>query len=56
MIVASQTNDTPAKKKKFYQVLYIQVLIAIIIGSLLGYFYPSLGERMKPLVMDLLPS
>ncbi len=29
--------------------LYIQVLIAIVIGALLGYFYPSLGQDMQPL-------
>lgn len=37
------------KKKKFYQVLYIQVLVAITIGALLGYFSPTTGEMMKPL-------
>ncbi|SFH88555.1 dicarboxylate/amino acid:cation symporter [Halpernia frigidisoli] len=35
------------QKKKFYQELYIQVLIAIILGILLGKFYPELGEKMK---------
>jgi aerobic C4-dicarboxylate transport protein len=29
--------------------LYIQVLIAVTIGILLGYFYPAVGESMKPL-------
>jgi aerobic C4-dicarboxylate transport protein len=29
--------------------LYFQVLVAIVIGILLGYFYPALGEQMKPL-------
>lgn len=29
--------------------LYVQVLIAIAIGILLGHFYPSLGVDMKPL-------
>ncbi len=36
-------------KKKFYQVLYFQVLVAIAIGVLLGYFYPDAGTAMKPL-------
>ncbi|HEY1043344.1 MAG TPA: dicarboxylate/amino acid:cation symporter, partial [Telluria sp.] len=36
-------------KKPFYRVLYIQVLFAIFIGVMLGAFYPSLGEAMKPL-------
>ncbi len=28
--------------------LYIQVLIAILIGGLLGYFWPDLGTRLQP--------
>lgn len=36
-------------KKNFYQYLYVQVLFAITLGILLGHFYPSLGEAMKPL-------
>jgi len=29
--------------------LYIQVLIAIVLGILLGHFYPALGSAMQPL-------
>jgi aerobic C4-dicarboxylate transport protein len=36
-------------QKKFYQSLYLQVLTAIVIGVLLGFFYPQTGEAMKPL-------
>src|SRR5580693_2546778 len=36
-------------KKPLYKVLYVQVLFAICCGVLLGYFYPSSGEAMKPL-------
>jgi aerobic C4-dicarboxylate transport protein len=35
--------------KKRYQQLYFQVLAAILIGILLGYFYPETGVAMKPL-------
>jgi len=35
--------------KKIYQHLYVQVLTAIVIGILLGYFQPKLGEQMQPL-------
>ncbi|WP_342742229.1 cation:dicarboxylate symporter family transporter, partial [Wohlfahrtiimonas larvae] len=28
--------------------LYVQVIIAIIVGVLLGHFYPELGEKMYP--------
>ena len=34
---------------RWYQHLYVQVLAAILIGVLLGHFYPSIGEAMKPL-------
>ncbi len=36
-------------KKPLYKSLYFQVICAIVIGVLLGYFYPSTGESMKPL-------
>lgn len=39
----------PSKPKKFYKILYVQVIIAIVIGISLGYFYPETGEMMKPL-------
>ncbi len=35
--------------KPFYKSLYLQVIAAVIIGVLLGYFYPKVGESMKPL-------
>lgn len=36
-------------RKKWYRHLYLQVLVAVIIGILLGYFEPALGAAMKPL-------
>ncbi|CAN5448685.1 C4-dicarboxylate transporter DctC [soil metagenome] len=33
---------------KIFKSLYIQVLIAIAIGILLGVFYPQVGSQMKP--------
>jgi aerobic C4-dicarboxylate transport protein len=36
-------------RKPIYTHLYFQVLTAIVLGILLGYFYPHLGEQMKPL-------
>jgi aerobic C4-dicarboxylate transport protein len=39
----------PAPRKPIYAHLYVQVLCAIAVGALLGYFYPKLGESMKPL-------
>ncbi|MBD8656032.1 dicarboxylate/amino acid:cation symporter [Oxalobacteraceae sp. CFBP 13730] len=36
-------------KKPFYKILYVQVLFAIVLGVLLGVFYPEVGTAMKPL-------
>ncbi|MCP1608301.1 dicarboxylate/amino acid:cation symporter [Pseudomonas citronellolis] len=36
-------------KKPFYKSLYVQVLIAIVIGVALGHFYPQTAVLMKPL-------
>ena len=35
--------------RPWYTVLYIQVLIAIAIGILIGHFWPDLGKALKPL-------
>ena len=43
------TGTVLAKHKPFWQHLYFQVITAIIIGVLLGHFYPQTGEAMKPL-------
>ncbi|QNK76087.1 dicarboxylate/amino acid:cation symporter [Variovorax sp. PAMC28562] len=36
-------------KPPFYRSLYFQVITAIVIGVILGHFYPQTGEAMKPL-------
>ena len=48
---ATATGPVPAAppRHRWWQHLYVQVLIAIVIGVLLGHFYPSLGADMKPL-------
>ena len=40
---------SPAKPLPFYRHLYFQVVVAIVIGVLVGYFDPKLGESLKPL-------
>ncbi|CAM3958645.1 C4-dicarboxylate transport protein [Pseudomonas reidholzensis] len=37
------------KRQPLYKSLYIQVLLAITIGILLGHFYPETGVALKPL-------
>ncbi|MGC4028735.1 MAG: dicarboxylate/amino acid:cation symporter [Steroidobacteraceae bacterium] len=34
---------------RLYRHLYFQVLLAIVLGALLGHFQPALGESLKPL-------
>ncbi|MDD5261546.1 MAG: dicarboxylate/amino acid:cation symporter [Methylacidiphilales bacterium] len=41
-------SDFP-DKKPWYRILYIQVLIAVFAGILLGFFFPDLGKSLKPL-------
>ncbi len=40
---------SPTAKKPIYKSLYFQVITAIVLGVLLGHFFPSTGEAMKPL-------
>ncbi|HYG87778.1 MAG TPA: dicarboxylate/amino acid:cation symporter [Azospirillum sp.] len=42
-----QATATPAPHKRIYQHLYFQVLLAIVIGVLVGYFYPEFGASLK---------
>ncbi|RZL46893.1 MAG: dicarboxylate/amino acid:cation symporter [Variovorax sp.] len=47
--MSSATEKPIATKQPIYKSLYVQVITAVVIGVLLGHFYPSLGESMKPL-------
>ncbi|MGW8190746.1 dicarboxylate/amino acid:cation symporter [uncultured Sphingomonas sp.] len=51
MILATDTAHPPVPPaaKPWYKHLYVQVLIAIVAGVLLGHFYPSTGEALKPI-------
>lgn len=42
VVAESKPSRSPLRR------LYVQVLVAIAIGILLGHFYPSLGVKMKP--------
>src|SRR5918911_2477382 len=44
-VAAAATGE----RKPFYRILYVQVLIGIVIGILLGYVQPKLAVDMKPL-------
>jgi aerobic C4-dicarboxylate transport protein len=39
----------PSQRTPWYKVLYVQVLIAIVLGIIIGYFFPHAGVKLKPL-------
>ncbi|HMV04458.1 MAG TPA: dicarboxylate/amino acid:cation symporter [Accumulibacter sp.] len=45
----AEASATRKVQQPFYKSLYFQVIVAIIIGVLLGHFYPETGAAMKPL-------
>ena len=47
-VAGASTGRTPGRRSPWRK-LYVQVLIAIAVGILLGHFYPSLATKMKPL-------
>jgi len=49
MDIHAHQTKVPGEKPKFYQVLYVQVIFAITLGIILGHFFPSVGESLKPL-------
>ena len=46
-MATNNSNITP--QQRWYQSLYVQVLIAIAIGVLLGHYYPEFATKFKPL-------
>src|SRR5450756_1239045 len=36
-------------RKPWYRILYVQVLIAVLAGILVGHFFPESGRSLKPL-------
>ena len=39
----------PLKRRPIYSHLYVQVLVAILLGVIVGHFWPEVGESLKPL-------
>ena len=48
-VISTPTTSIPAKRRPWYTILYVQVLVAIALGILVGYLYPDLGKALKPL-------
>jgi aerobic C4-dicarboxylate transport protein len=47
--LARRPIAAPAPRRAWYTILYVQVLIAIAAGVLIGYLDPTLGKQLKPL-------
>ena len=47
--MATEAHASPAAPTRWYSSLYVQVLIAIVIGVLLGHYYPEAATKFKPL-------
>ncbi|MBW0000222.1 MAG: dicarboxylate/amino acid:cation symporter [Verrucomicrobia bacterium] len=42
-------TNTTAPRKPWYRILYVQVLVAVALGIVIGYLFPGLGKNLKPL-------
>src|SRR3990170_5689472 len=47
--MSTDALDSPAPQQRWYSSLYVQVLIAIAIGVLLGHYIPETATQFKPL-------
>jgi len=41
--------QTPVPRKPWYRILYLQVLVAVFAGIIVGYCFPRFAESLKPL-------
>jgi aerobic C4-dicarboxylate transport protein len=41
--------QTAQPRKPWYRILYVQVIIAVVLGILIGHFAPDTGKALKPL-------
>jgi len=48
-ITSMISEKSPSRLRRVLRHLYVQVLLAILLGVIVGHFYPSVGEQMKPL-------
>jgi aerobic C4-dicarboxylate transport protein len=47
--MTSPPRQESARRKPWYRILYVQVLIAVFLGIVVGYLNPGLGKGLKPL-------
>ncbi|WP_426301073.1 cation:dicarboxylate symporter family transporter [Arthrobacter sp. R-11] len=49
MKIPATTAAMPAAKKPLYQSLFVQILVAVVLGIAIGYFWPDIGSGLRPL-------
>lgn len=47
--VGASTQNTVKTKQPFYRAMYVQVLIGILLGVVVGHFWPDFAADLKPL-------
>src|SRR5262245_45141921 len=40
---------SPKVAKHWYRILYVQVLVAVLLGIIIGFLFPDIGKSLKPL-------
>ncbi|WP_244296936.1 cation:dicarboxylate symporter family transporter [Paenarthrobacter nitroguajacolicus] len=48
-IPAPVPEVSPAAKKPLYKSLFFQILMAVVLGIAIGYFWPQVGSALRPL-------
>jgi aerobic C4-dicarboxylate transport protein len=48
-IIIDETGRAPAGATPLYRHLYVQVLVAILLGVIIGHLWPATGEALRPL-------
>ena len=48
MAITTDPAASPASPRRWYRLLYLQVVIAIALGVAVGHFAPATGEALKP--------
>src|SRR5215203_2463495 len=44
-----QPNDTTTQRKPIYKQIYFWVLVGIVLGILVGHFFPKTGQALEPI-------
>ncbi len=42
-------SNTAKPPQPWYKILYVQTILAVLLGIAIGYFFPDLGKQLKPL-------